>query len=141
MEIVATKDGKILVKGKERCITSRNEYSRVKIKGKNYSVHRLVAEQHIPNPDNKPFVNHKNGIKSDNRVDNLEWVTQYENVLHATYMLGKKQKRNLTYEEALVIREKYSTKKYTMDELALEFSCKKTVIQRIIEKKTYNLPY
>ncbi len=68
-----------------RLLTPTNErgYLRVKMNGTTYRVHRLVATAFIGNPRSHTEVNHRNGIKSDNRADNLEWSTRRANVVHA----------------------------------------------------------
>lgn len=62
-------------------------YLQIGIKRSSYLAHRIVAQSWIPNPENKPKVNHINGNKSDNRVINLEWCTDKENSAHARYVL------------------------------------------------------
>lgn len=65
-------------------------YLSCSIKRKMYRVNRIVAQAFIPNPENKPQVNHKNWIRDDNRLDNLEWNTSAENTLHSYRELGRK---------------------------------------------------
>lgn len=56
---------------------------------KGFGIHSLVAKQFIPNPENKPQINHKDGNTENNTVDNLEWVTASENMRHSFDVLNR----------------------------------------------------
>jgi chemotaxis response regulator CheB len=104
----------------------------MKINGnyKTIKIHRLVALTFIPNPENKPCVNHKDGNKQNNKAENLEWVTKSENTLHAyknNLMSSGKNKRNskLSKDEVTQIRDLYKNKIYKIDELSVLYGMSK----------------
>ena len=82
----------------------KNGYYYVDLQNKGYKrkfpLHRLVAQHFIPNPDNKPTVNHIDGDKSNNSVSNLEWLTYSENTKHAYDTGLNSQRHKLKIDEA-----------------------------------------
>ena len=62
---------------------SSHGYEVVTVNGKTKYIHRLIAEEHIPNPNNYPCINHINGNKLDNSIENLEWISRRKNCEHA----------------------------------------------------------
>lgn len=68
----------------------KDGYLQVSINRSSYLAHRIVAECFIENKKNLPKINHKDGVKTNNCIENLEWVTQRENIIHARDILGVK---------------------------------------------------
>ena len=102
-EYYITSDGDVLNKNmvKRKFKITKNGYFEISLKLKSNSkfqwfrAHRIVAKQFIPNPEGKPFVNHKDGNKLNNNLNNLEWVTHQENMEHAkNFNLVTRAERN-----------------------------------------------
>ncbi len=113
------------------------EYSKITLsdinyKKKNFAVHRLVAEAFIPNPLNKEYVNHINGNKKDNRVDNLEWLTPSENTQHA-YNTGLTIPKKGEHSSVSKLTNKEVLEIYYAEGMHIDISCK--TVQRIKHKK------
>jgi hypothetical protein len=83
-----------------------------------YSAHRLIATFFIPNPFNYPCVNHIDGDKSNNIVDNLEWCTHQENTIHAYKKNLIKNRRVGRFTSKKLDMVRYLYKKYSQDDIA-----------------------
>jgi len=106
-------------------------------KRKLISVHRLVASAFIPNPENKQQVNHKNCIKDDNRVENLEWCDRSYNMIHA-YRNGRRPSlKKISPNHAKQIRRLYNKCNYKHSFLAQIFCVGTSTINRVINRIGY----
>lgn len=106
-------------------------------------VHRLVAIAFIPNTKNKPQVNHINGIKTDNRVDNLEWCTNAENQIHAVKNnltnpnnCEKHHNSKLTNEQVRTARRMHELG-WSNKLLSKHYNITATAMSNILRRKTY----
>ena len=112
-------------------------------KHKGISVHILVAKAFIPNPNNLPEVNHKNGDKDDNRVENLEWCTRLQNQRHSIEVLGKHHagenhyNAKLTCSQVLEMRDLFKKGGYSKAEIGRMFGVEKDHAINIINNKCW----
>jgi hypothetical protein len=122
-----------------------NGYLLTSINDRTFLVHRLIAKTFIENPNNLPEINHINGNKSDNNIENLEWTTRSNNEKHAYCILGKKtwnagkpfynpsayrtRKENYLKKCLMVFDYKQKTNKSTQS-MAIEFGLSKRQIQQ-----------
>lgn len=109
-----------------------------------FRAHRLVAEAFIPNPENKPEVNHKFGDKLDNRVSQLEWATAsenmrdaYDNGLIKSRKGAKHHNSKLTDDIVLKIRDLYSKGGFSYKDLGRKFNIHYSNIGYIIQRKAW----
>ena len=130
--------------------TKRTTHQRVTLiksgKRKQHFVHRLVALAFIPNPDNLPFVNHKDCDPTNNHVSNLEWCTAKQNSIHAyqkgrwtppNQAGGKNANSKLTEANVVEIRAMYTEVK-NCSEIARRFKVNPKTINMIINGKRWN---
>lgn len=125
-----------LIKGKVLKPFNRNGYYVISLtknkKRNNYSVHRIVAQTFIKNVDNKPYINHLDYDRHNNRVDNLEWCTQKENINWS--IVNMKKMRTVTHSNT---GEKYisyraKTGKYRISIAKKEYPSKDTLEEAIV---------
>ena len=125
--------------------TNSFEYYKTVMDGRTVVVHRVVAQTWIPNPASKPFINHKNGDKVDNRVENLEWCSASENTLHA-YRTGLEKKQlgekhhatHLTNEQVKQFKWEWANeRKMTRKEYAKELGVSEATIKDIIRGRSW----
>ena len=114
------------------------------VKGKKYRhrVHRLVALSFIDNVYGSPVINHKDGDKRNNRVNNLEWTTYRDNAVHAMRIgLSPKGEKSslskLKEKDVIDIRRMWKLKQKTQGEMAEIFSIDQTTISLVVNRKTW----